>query len=558
MQILITNVVDTGLIIGVIAAFLLIDIIAKNKLEIGIRDIGADLAIGAIAIQLAFIITLLRSQEMEYFYSNILFAACFAVIWAICLWLPLKNDVLRSMFSYTLGAFALSLSILYVLGTADITGIIILLAASLLLSLAGFLFADYLSKERIEQGFLDITKDLNTYQMNEDYRKTDSGKSAFDPLQPVIDIIRGALRNNDELTAIKGIRALAALGATVLLSEGKNSLVLRHLNSHLYRLGTLTDEENKNSATKEIVNTFGDLGTRCAERNMESTVLQIIEHMHNLFTIYKVRNDTDSESRISLVKSANTFKDVYSALAGSQASTPRHGFVMSAGRIGQAAARQKMIEPVEKSVSFLKSVALDAAANKDINTLEHVRKALVGIAAAVKENRLEAAEKHIIIALRDICIKAVQESSDRKRDNALRTVIAALRETGDIFGEHSYPEVAGCFKDIGITAARKHSDDKVSAVILHIEHLCLCAADRNLDEEASASVNALMQVCEASIREQMVDSTAMSSKTLAGLSQRESLAVLVNDAVFEIGKYRELDREMFALFEKTYRNSGGQ
>lgn len=558
MQILITNVVDTGLIIGVIAVFLLIDIIAKNKLKIGIRDIGADLAIGAIAIQLAFIITLLKGQEMEYFYSNILFAVSFAVIWAICLWLPVKNDALRNMFSYTLGAFSLSLSILHVLGTADVTGVIMLLAASLLLSVAGFLFADYLSNERIDQGFLDITKDLNTYQMNEDYRKIDNGKSAFDPLQPVIDIIRGALRNNDEITAVKGIRALAALGATVLLSEGKNSLVLRHLNAHLYRLGAFTDEENKDNATKEVVSTFGDLGTGCAERNMEGAVLQIVEHMHNLFTIYRIKDDIDSESRLSLVKNANTFKGVYNALTGNPASTPRHEFVVSAGRIGQAAARQKMMEPVEKSVSFLKSVALDAAANKDANTLEHVRKALVGIAAAVKENRLEAAEKHIIIALRDICIKTVQESSDRKRDDALWTVIAALRETGDIFGERSYPAVAGCLKDIGITAARKHSDDKVSAVISHIEHLCLFAAEKNLDDEASASVNALMQVCEASIKEQMVESTALSSKVLAGLSQKESLTVLVNDAVFEIGKYRELDREMFALFEKTYRSSGGQ
>jgi hypothetical protein len=55
----------------------------------------------------------------------------------------------------------------------------------------------------------------------------------------------------------------------------------------------------------------------------------------------------------------------------------------------------------------------------------------------------------------------------------------------------------------------------------------------------------------------MVESTALSSKTLAGLSQKEELMVFVNDAVFEIGKYKEIDREMFALFEKTYNNSGG-
>lgn len=558
MQILITNVVDTALIIGVIAVFLLIDIIAKNNLKIGIKDIGADLATGALAIQLAFIITLLTDQEMEYFYSNIVLGICFAAIWIVCLWLPGKNDVLGNMFSYALGIFALSLSILQVLGTSDITGILMLIAASLLLSVAGFLFADYLNSERINQRFLDTTRGLNTYEMSEDYRKMDSGKSAFDPLQAVIDIIRGDLRNNDDLTAIKGIHALGILGSTVLQSEGNKSLVIRHLNAHLYSLGIFAEKEDKIDITKEIVCTLGDLGSKYAEKGMDNAVLQITEHLHNLFNLHKVRDHDVSEGRISLIKKANTLKDVYNALTDSQASTPRHEFVISAGRIGQAAAAQKMLEPVGKSVSFLKLVALDAASNKDIHTLEHVRKALVNIAVKVKENRLETTEKHIIITLRDICIKTVQESTDKKRNDALQKTVAALREIGDIFGESSYPEIAACLKDIGVTAARKHSDEKVSDVITHIEHFCVCAAEKNLDEEASASVNALTCVCEASIKEQMVESTALSSKTLAGLSQKEELTLFVNDAVFEIEKYRELDREMFALFEKTYKNSGGR
>jgi hypothetical protein len=495
---------------------------------------------------------------MEFFYSNIVLAVCFASIWAVCLWLPDKKDVLGNMFSYTLGTFALSLSILHVLGASGITGIILVIAASLILSVAGFLFADYLNNERISQRFLSITKELNAYEMSEHYRKMDSGKSVFDPLQLIVDIIRGALRNDEDLTAVKGIHALGRFGSQVLMAGGNSSLIVIHLSSHLYRLGVLAEREKKTDIVNEIIKAMAAVGSDCAEKNMSSSTLQVMEHMHNLFSLHKGSNYVLPGGRIAQIRKANTVKDLYNVLSDNYVSTPIHEFALAAGKVGQTAATHKMIEPVEKAVYLLKVIALDAASNKDIHTLEHVRKSMVNIAVTVRENRLEPVEKQIIIALRDICIKTVQESPDRKKNDALRKVVAAFRDIGDIFGERSYLEITGSLKDIGVTAARKHSDEKVVDVIGHIEYFCVLAAEKNLDEEASLSVNALVQVCEASIKEQMVESTALSSKTLAGLSQKEELMVFVNEAVFEIGKYKEIDREMFALFEKTYNNSGGR
>jgi hypothetical protein len=558
MQILIPDIIDTVMVIGIIAVLLFIDIIAKNSLKTGQKDIGADLAISAVAIQFAFIITLVTNRETEYFYSNILLAFSFGIIWAVCLWLPRKKYVLENMFSYTLGTFALSLSILYVLGVSGITSIVMIVGASLILSVAGFLFADYLNSERITQRFLDITKGLNTCEMNEDYRKMDSLKSVFDPLQSVIDIIRGALRNDDNLTAVNGIHALGKFASGILQSEGNNSLIVRHLSAHLYGLGVLAEREEKTDIVNEIIDTFGDIGGNCTEKNMEKATLQIIEHMHNLFNLHKVGDHALAGGKISLLKKTNTVRELSNALTDNSVFTPRHELAIAAGRIGQMAARQKMTETVEKCISLLKVIALDAASSKDIHTLEHVRKALVEVAVSVKENRLEHVEKQIILALRDICIKTVQESPDRKKNDALQKVVAALREIGNIFGERSYLEVTGSLRDIGVTAARKHSDEKMFDVIGHIEYFCVCAAEKDLEEEASVSVSALAQVCEASIKEQMVESTALSSKVLAGLAKKDKLTIFVNEAVFELGKYREIDREMFALFEKTYNSSGGK
>ena len=91
-----------------------------------------------------------------------------------------------------------------------------------------------------------------------------------------------------------------------------------------------------------------------------------------------------------------------------------------------------------------------------------------------------------------------------------------------------------------------------------MEQFCTVAASDNQADNVSLAVNAIVEVCEISIKEQMVESTASSSKSLANLSNIESISVIVSEAIFEIGKYQEIDREMFALFDKTYRKSGGR
>ncbi|MDW7731979.1 MAG: hypothetical protein SCH66_06080 [Methanolobus sp.] len=558
MQILITDIVDASLIIGVTAVFLFADIIAKNHLKIGLKDIGADLALGAFVVQLAFLTDLLRSQEMSYFNSNIVLAVCFAIIWLVCLWLPGKKDILADMFSYTLGIFALSASIMHSLGTPNVTGIAIVVIASFILSVIGFLFADNLKNEAATLRFLSISREMNVYEMNENYRKIDTGRTGVDPLQSIIDIIRGAIRDDDNLTATRGIRSLADFGSELVRAHENTSLVIRHLNAHLYGLGMLAEDVKNRDLIIETIDAFETIGCACVRKNMEKTTLQIVEHLHNFFKWHVDRSFFPALGTIELIKRAETTTDLYNVLAKKTISSPRHKFAIASGKIGETAARYRMIEASEKSVSLLKIIAMDAASKKDIDTLEYVRTALVEVAGTVRENRLEHLEKQIITTLRDICIKAVQESSDRKRNDSLPKAVAALRDIGEIFGERSYLDVTESLKDIGIVAARRHSDAKVSHVIPHIEHFCVLASEKEMDEQASRSVVAIMEVCKASIREQMVESTARSSKTLASLSNRENLTIFVNEAVFELGKYREMDREMFALFEKTYNNSGGK
>jgi hypothetical protein len=558
MQILVTDVIDAALIVGVVAVFLFADIMAKYRLKIGIKDISADLAIAAFVIQLAFIANILTEQKIENLNYNIILLVCFAIFWIVCLWLPGQKDILTDMFSYTLGIFALAVSMIHALNLSGITGIIIVITSSLVLSVIGFLFADNLKNEEIKEEFSNLTKDLSIYEMSESYRKLESGRENTDPLQPVIDIVRGAVRKSDEFTAIEGIRCLTELASKTIISGGNISLIIKHLNSNLYNIAILAEEENNRNIMMETVDAFGTIGDVCAKKGMETLTLQCVENISNFFSLHKDKNYFYSLDKFALVKNAGSPNDLLNSLKKNPVSTPRHKIVIACGKIGNSAIEQGMMEPVEKLISVLKLVAIDAISKNDVRTLEFTRIILLDTASAIKDNKYEALKKQIIMSLRDIGVKTVQEHEGEKKSISTEKTLILIKEIGEIFGNASYPDVISSLHDIGTVAARKHEEKKVVTVISNLEYFCILCADKRENDSAASCVNAIVEICEISIREQIGEPIIGASRSLARLSGFEELELFVNDAIFELGKYRQIDEKMFALFEKNYNKAGGK
>ncbi|WP_321429827.1 hypothetical protein [uncultured Methanolobus sp.] len=558
MEILIPDIVDTALISGVISLFLIADILIKNYLKINIRDVGADLSIGSVVIQFGYISIILVNQQMDIFWSNVLLAICFGLFWVAGLWLASKRDALTDMLSYTIGTFTLAASIMHFLGTFKPMGMIMLFVYSLILSVLAFLLADYLRTESVKKTYEKLTSDLQIYDMSESYRKLEAGKENIDPLQPVVDIIRGAVRNNDDFTASVGVKTIPKLCSKVLSSGGKKNLIIKYINIHLYQLAILSREEENRFVLMEVIDAFGAIGKEASQAGMESFTLQSLDKMSGFFELHREIEYFPQLDKLTLIKRSKGIKDLVDIFRNKVVVTPLHKLAIATGDIGIASAKKDMLDSTEKSVILLKKIALDAAVNRDTATLGKIREVLLEVARTVDSKDQKHLKKLIIYSLRDIGIKTVQESPDREKHDCLDKVIEALEEVGELFGMDSLADVTSALKDIGVVAARKHSDEKVSRIIPVMENFCTVAASSNQSDNASLAVNAIVEVCEISIKEQMVESTASSSKSLANLSNIESISAIVSEAIFEIGKFQEIDREMFALFDKTYRKSGGR
>lgn len=530
MQILITDIIDAAIIVGFIALFVLSDIFLKNRLKLSISSIGADLAIGAFVIQMAVLLNLLTGGDIAgvaVIQINMVISLVFAGVWILCVWLSTKNTTVMIGVSYIIGTAALAISTWNLLGTHQANTVPIIAVSALGIGGIGFLVADSLYRENISQRFEHFVSDTTAYDLTEACRKSAAGVYSVDPLQPAVDIIRGAIRDHDHTTAKIGIRSISGFGENIITGSKGTVTIAKHLNSHLYQIGILAMLEKQNSTLVGVMDAIGDVGYISSTSGSEAAAVDGLVTIDSIFEALKNHaHGEKAQQRLAAVTS----------------------------RIAVASAGGKQIDSVEKAVAILKNIGSGAAENYHDAALLEVKSALMEIAKLSSENELFASTKQAVTALRDIGLKSSQQQREGQKPKALWEVISGMRELGESLGSSGIEDVVGALHDIGIAMVRKHSETEVSRVVAAIEHLANYASENDLDEGASGAVSAILEIGDTSIREQLRVAVTSSAAVLSRLSRVEGLSVSVNDAVFELGKYKGTDSEgkMYSYFEDAY------
>ncbi len=530
MQILITYIIDAAIIIGFIALFLLSDILLKNRFKLPISGIGADLAIGAFVIQMAVLANLLTGEniaDVAVIQVNMAISLVFAGVWVLCVWLPTKNTTAVIGVSYIVGTAALATSVWNLLGTHQTNTVPIIAVSALGIGGIGFLLANSLYKEHISQRFENITSDTTAYDLTEACRKSAAGVYSIDPVQPAVDIIRGAIRNHDYTTARIGIRSISGFGAKVITGSKGTVTIAKHLDSHLYQIGILAMLEKESGTLGEVIGAIGEIGYISSTSGSESATVDGLVTIDSTFEALKNHaHDEKAQQKLAAVT----------------------------GKIAVASAGSKQIDPVEKAVVILKNIGSAASANYHDVALLEVKGALMEIAKLSSENELFASTKQAVTALRDIGLKSSQQQREGKKPRALWEVISGMRELGESLGSSGIGDVVGALRDIGIAVVRNHSETEVSRIVTAIEHMGEYASQNGFDESASGAVGAIMEICDTSIKEQLRGAVTSSAAALSRLSRVGALSVIVNDAVFDLGKYKGTDSEgeMYSFFDDVY------
>ncbi len=562
MQVLIQGIIDTCLMLIVVSIFFFTYIWIKNKLKAGLEYIGAELAIGAFLIQIVLFISFFLGIGIKGLQTNITVGVLFVFLWVLCIWLATKKNVLTKILSYQIGISALMVSVNYTLGWFSPINLVLIFLYSFFFSIITYHLVHHLIKIRSESDFEKLFKDpgnykIKCYQKEPGAEIEDLPKANY-PLQPVIDKIGYAMVKSDYMLAISGIRKIPALCSEMMVKGIRDEQIIEQLNADLYQLAIIVEDENRNLILIDLIDTFALICKLCLRNNMQNAALHTIETMCIFCEELKKGDVLKKPCKLSIIKNARNLSDIYNIASKHVTVSPEHKLAAVSCDILTTSLKDNMPEPAEKSIMLLKRIAIDASIKSDMVTLDTVSELVPEMAKCLEMESTEHLKITMIHTLREIGLKSVQESNDLKRYDCLDKVIVAFEETGKIFGQEHINEITEALKDIGVAAAKRHSDKKVSRIVPAIEHFCKVLATGRNEEGIPHAISTIVEVCEASIKEQMVESTAISSKSLANLSNIEPLSVTVNDAMYKLGKYREIDKEMFALFDKTYRKYGGK
>ena len=291
------------------------------------------------------------------------------------------------------------------------------------------------------QNITDLLKPSNIMRrlsenINEDVLNCINKKpNTEDPIQPIVDIIYGALEKHDLETAGGGLKIIGKQISRVKEMQGKakNSNVSSYFCNHLQRIGTLTAKGEHNELTKGTIEKIEKIfdkfivGDNYAKNGLEEAMKKIASSLSAIgeASVRKRLGDATNQAVRALgivgkASASNGFKD-----ATNQAT-------ISLRILGEASARSSLVDATEKTAICLGDIG-EVSVDKEglVDATKQIVLSLeaVGEAASSKGRELEDATSKVVKSLENIGMKFVEKGEIR--EDATCQVIKSLGTIGE-------------------------------------------------------------------------------------------------------------------------------
>ncbi|MGM0770507.1 MAG: hypothetical protein ACQESU_02735 [Halobacteriota archaeon] len=529
MEILLSTTIDTLLVIGLTAAFLFSDIAIRHNLRMDLSGTGPDLAIGAFSIQISVIAALLTGKVTPDIANDSILLVLFASLWATTMWQSSNRKAFSHTISFMIGTIILAIATANLLGLHEPSILGLLVAVAVLLGFIGSILTKNLYNESISRKFDYMLGRVTAYDVIEVSSKQ-SSKDADDPLSPAVDSIRCAIRNNDENRYTAGLRKITNLSQNLMTGSKETTDISRHVNAHLLEMGLIALEK-KGNAKKEIVSSIGSIGKSAAEHGSQNGAVSSIATIGSLFAAAKRKNTTGIQIN----------------------------FVEALGAITRMAANHKQEATVEKGLVLLKEIADHAAFSGDPSTVNAVREELVELARIAVNKEQTTYLRSIVLTMRDIGNRILRlEGSERQE--AFRKLMDSFRRMGKFMSGRDLLETTWAISDLGIAASREHLENETLRTIKELEEVGITALkgssdgkpDKMADEIVRQVIISLQEICVSSMRYELTSAFSAVASAFSGMEKYDEAAILIQDAVMDIGEYSKGEDKLYHVFMKKY------
>lgn len=529
MEILLTTIIDTALVIGLTAAFLFSDMIIRHNLKMDLSGIGSDLAIGAFSVQISVIAALLTGEITPDIATDSILLALFASLWATTLWQSSKRKTSGYTISFITGAtiFTISVAHLLELHNPSLLGLVVAVAVGL--GFIGSVLTRNLHNESIVKKFDHMLGKVTAYDVIETSAKH-TARDADDPLSPAVDSIRYAIRENDEDRFGTGLQKITKIAQNLMTGSKETTEISRHVNAHLLEMGFIALEKGS-AATKAIISSTGAIGIAASNHGSQAGAVASIATIGSLFAAAKRKRTADVQ----------------------------HQFVEATGDITRTAASRKQEATVEKGLVLFKEIADHASFSGDTSTMTAVNEEMLELARIAANREHTTYTRSIVLTIRDIGTRILRLEGN-ERQEAFRKLMDSFRRMGKFMSGRDVLEIIWAMSDLGIAASREHLKDETLRSITELEEVGITALkdrshetdDKMADEIVRQVIISLQEICVSSMRSELSATVSAVATAFSGMEKYDEAAILIQDAVMDIAEYGTGGGKLHQIFLQKY------
>ncbi|KGK98490.1 hypothetical protein LI82_12410 [Methanococcoides methylutens] len=525
MEILLTTIIDTAMVIGLTAAFLFADMMIRHNLKMDLSGIGSDLAIGAFSVQISVIAALLTAEVTPEIATDGMLLALFGSLWATTLWQSSKRKKINYTVSFLIGTAIFSISVAHLLELHDPSLLGLVVAVAVILGYIGSTITKNLYNESIVKEFDGILGKVTSYDLIEISAKQ-TARDVDDPLSPVVDSIRCAIRNNDEDKFRTGFQKITTVTKNLMTGVKETTEITRHVNLHLLEMGLIALEKDS-EATKHIVNSIGTIGASASNHGSQAGAIESLAAILSLFGAAKRKHKQGIQ----------------------------HQFAESAGDIVSTAAKMKHESAVEKGLLMFREIGDNAVFSGDTSTMTAVNEEMLEIARIAASKEYTTYARSIVITMRDIGTKALRLESNERQD-AFKKLMDSFRKMGKIMSHRDVLEVVWAMRDLGIAASHEHLGDETSRTITELEEVGATALKDESYEKADEMVQqviiSLQEICISSMRSELTVPVSAVGTAFSRIEKYDEAASMIQDSVMDIAEYKTGDDKFYQIFLEKY------
>jgi len=398
--------------------------------------------------------------------------------------------------------------------------------------------------------------------------QTESAKN--DPVQPIVDIIHGAVMKYDIATTRVGLKAITEKAIEVIHSDYEGETA-GHFCAHLERIGKLTVSREDGESVIKVIESLDTFGKSTAEKGLERAAVRVAKSLGGVGTA-----SAEKGLERAAMRAAKSLEVVGKAAAEKELERATLQVAGSLGDIGKASAEKELEYVASQAAGSLGVVGIFAAEEGLTDTTEHAVRSLGHVGKLAERNGLDGAVRQSLESLGRVGMTAAEKelrhaaataasdlmfcgrfAIEKGNKGSAKRVIWFLEKIGTIVenGLDVAWQAAESLRLVGVDAIEKGKEfeDVTNEVICRLRSVGRYTEGAGLEKATKQVAQSFVWIGVLATENGLDGAAQEVAKSLAAISNKKLVAQAFRESESDLRAYGDYFQKFWNLYKHEFK-----